>query len=66
MVKGFFIEVTVDSRMVFSAATPELDKESFLKVWSVAGERFYAKAIEAVKEERSLQYGQIRFSPLTD
>ena len=48
-------------RIVFSAATDELEKETFDKLWSTIGDSVYS-GVEGDKP----QYFEIRVSPIVD
>lgn len=59
--KGFFLEMTNRStqRIVFSAATDELEKETFDKLWSTIGDNVYSGVEGDVQ-----QYYEIRVCPI--
>lgn len=60
--KGLYIEMSNRStqRIVFSAATDELDKDTFDKLWAAVGDNVYNH-----RDEEQMQYYEIRVSPIT-
>ncbi len=64
--KGYFIELTNRStgRMCFSAATSDLSKEEFTRLWTLIGGNIYTQQT-ASERDRWNQF-ELRISPITD
>lgn len=60
--KGLYIEMSNRStqRVVFSAATNELDKDTFDTIWAAIGDNVYNH-----RDDERMQYYEIRVSPIT-
>lgn len=58
--KGIYLEMSNRSsqRVVFSAATDELDKETFDALWAVIGDNIFNKDVDRI------EYYEIRVSPI--
>lgn len=60
--KGLYLEMSNRStgRVVFSAATNELDKKTFDKLWAAIGDNVYDH-----RDGDQMQHYEIRVSPIT-
>lgn len=63
--KGYFIELNNRStgRIVFSAATADLSKDAFMKLWNAVGESIHSTQTAAEKD-RWNQF-ELRITPMT-
>lgn len=62
--KGLYIELSNRStnRVVFSAATDELEKRTFDELWKVIGDNIYNG--QGKKHEEQISYYELRIAPL--
>jgi hypothetical protein len=62
--KGVYVELNIDNRIVFSCVVQKLEGKDFDEVWSVAGRRLVAHCKEALEQGRPIHGGQVRLSPV--